>query len=305
MQTINVYCIIVTYNAMRWIDSCLGSIDKSSIPLRTVVIDNCSKDNTISHIRGNYPDVILIQNSDNKGFGQANNQGIEYAYKHGATHFFLLNQDAYIYPDTIEKLLLIQGVDSLSVVSPIHLDGKGIHIDNNFYIDSILSNKSSLVEDFVLGKIQNKYEVEKVCAASWMLSRFTVENIGGFDPIFFHYGEDWNYLQRVLYHKGEVLIMPFSYIKHDRIFHGNMKAYDKYKYIKFLLVDSCNINNRKKCGSNHKTLLLLIKSVFMANFNDSKNILKAYWYVNRNRTAIRKSKECNRKLGSNWLNLNN
>lgn len=73
---------------MKWIDRCLSSLKSSTVPILTVVIDNCSSDSTIDYIKKNYPEVHLIINSQNKGFGQANNQGIEWAYKHGASHFF-------------------------------------------------------------------------------------------------------------------------------------------------------------------------------------------------------------------------
>ena len=86
MEKLNVYCIIVTYNAMKWLDKCLGSLRESTIPIHPVIIDN-SSDETVEYISTNYPEVHIIINDINRGFGQANNQGIEYAYKQGATHF--------------------------------------------------------------------------------------------------------------------------------------------------------------------------------------------------------------------------
>src|SRR5690606_31512456 len=55
-----------------------------------------------------------------------------------------------------------------------------------------------------------------VNAAGWLLSRNILENIGGFDPIFFHYGEDDNYCQRAQYHGFKIGIVPNAFLLHDR-----------------------------------------------------------------------------------------
>ena len=102
---VNIYTIIVTYNGMRWVDACFGSLRGSTVPLHTVVVDNGSTDGTPQRIAERFPEVHLIRSDENLGFGRGNNAGIRYALGQGATHFFLLNQDAWIYPDTVERLL--------------------------------------------------------------------------------------------------------------------------------------------------------------------------------------------------------
>ena len=92
---------------MKWIDKCLSSILSSSIHLTPIVVDNNSADNTAEYILSDYPNTILIKSHINLGFGQANNKGIQYALQNGATHVLLLNQDAWIAPDMIEKMLHI------------------------------------------------------------------------------------------------------------------------------------------------------------------------------------------------------
>ena len=58
--------------------------------------------------KSNYPEAIFIQNSENAGFGKANNIGIKYALKKEFDFLYLLNQDAWIYPDTISLLINTQ-----------------------------------------------------------------------------------------------------------------------------------------------------------------------------------------------------
>ena len=79
MQNRKVCVIIVSYNFEPWIDKCLRSVFASTIPSTVVVVDNNSSDNTVDRIQREYPQVLLIKNKDNLGFGRANNVGLAYA----------------------------------------------------------------------------------------------------------------------------------------------------------------------------------------------------------------------------------
>lgn len=67
--------IIVTYNAMKWIDTCIRSVLSSSYHADIFIVDNGSKDGTIRHIKEKYTQVIFKQSTTNLGFGKANNIG--------------------------------------------------------------------------------------------------------------------------------------------------------------------------------------------------------------------------------------
>ena len=51
------FVIIVTYNAMKWIDTCIRSVLLSSFHADIFIVDNGSKDGTIRHIKEKYPQV--------------------------------------------------------------------------------------------------------------------------------------------------------------------------------------------------------------------------------------------------------
>ena len=53
-------------------------------------------------------------------------------------------------------------------------------------------------------------------AAFWMLPRRTLETVGGFSPLFYHYGEDIDYAHRVKYHEMKVGYVPAIWGCHDR-----------------------------------------------------------------------------------------
>ncbi|WP_332021806.1 glycosyltransferase family 2 protein, partial [Kaistella sp.] len=68
MNYYKVYCIIVTYNAMRWIDKCIDTIKEDHIELKIVVIDNNSTDGTVEYIKENFPDIQILPQNENLGF---------------------------------------------------------------------------------------------------------------------------------------------------------------------------------------------------------------------------------------------
>ena len=47
--------IVVTYNAMKWLDRCLGSLIQSEVPTDIMIIDNGSVDGTCEYISRNHP----------------------------------------------------------------------------------------------------------------------------------------------------------------------------------------------------------------------------------------------------------
>ena len=118
-----VLVIIVSYNFEHWIERCLGSLRKSSYHVSVMVIDNCSKDRTTEIIEQHYPEVRLIKNKQNLGFGQANNIGINISLQEDYDAVFLLNQDAWIDKETIGTLLKThQKNPDYGILSPVHLN---------------------------------------------------------------------------------------------------------------------------------------------------------------------------------------
>lgn len=216
----NVSTVIVTYNALRnnWLCTCLDSLQHSTLSSKVIIVDNNSKDDTCRIVKEKYPHVILIENHENSGFGKANNIGIEIALKNNADYVFLLNQDAWVEKETIQKLVLkLSQNPEFGIISPIHLNGKGNALDYNFSNNINPRNCKNLYSDYVLNQVFDKvYESAFICAAAWLISKKCLEKVGGFNPTFFHYGEDDNYVHRLHYNGLKIGVDPFSTIYHDR-----------------------------------------------------------------------------------------
>ena len=202
---------IVTYNARPWIDKCLESLRTSSVPVDVLVVDNASPDGTADYIHDFYPDVELVENTSNSGFGAANNIGLRRTLERGYDFVYLLNQDAWIKKDTLE-VLVSNWKDGYGILSPVQLSAKG-KMDKQFD-----KKCGKLLKEAPKGLDGAKcvVEVPFVMAAHWLVSRKAVETVGGFSPAFSQYGEDDNYIDR-LHHFGlKVGVVPDAKAVHDR-----------------------------------------------------------------------------------------
>ena len=237
-----IYTVIVTYNAMQrgWIDRCLQSLKASTVPLNPIVIDNCSTDGTREHVPATYSDVIWLPQDKNLGFGQANNIGIRYALEHNADYVLLLNQDAALAPDAIEKMLAVS--DGESLLSPLHLNGKGTLIDEMFR-GSLKQSNNLMIDDLLIRHTMAPYyESGEICAACWFMPITLIKKIGGFNPLFFHYSEDNNYYHRLVYHGIKTLVVPNAFMYHDRKLLGNIQAFNRNHLHRDIILEACNIN---------------------------------------------------------------
>jgi len=300
--------VIVTYNGMKWIDECLKSIVNQS---EVIVIDNNSTDDTLSYITANFPTVIVLRQAENLGFGLANNKGIDYAIKNGADAVFLLNQDAFAQTDCIANLKKsAKDNPEYGIISPIHLNGDGTEVDYTFLKVTSPFSASNLTSDLILRKFSKSiYPLKFINAAAWFIPKSVFYKVGGFDPLFFLYGEDDNYCQRVLYHGFKIGIIPNATIFHDSSNSnyqvgedGSEKYFRQFinnVYVKYADVNTEHYKNLKKYKRYilKKTLasLLTLKvdkcKLFVSNFKKINILL------------VRKSVLTNRTEGSHYLNL--
>ncbi len=225
-----VFVVIVTYNGARWIDKNITSLIESSYPVSIIAIDNNSTDDSAALLE-KYQQVQLIKSPDNLGFGKANNIGMKMALKQGADYVFLLNQDAWVFKDTVASLVNKMSVrGNFGIISPMHYIADNITLDKSF--ETYYSRKS------VDATSINVAVVPFVNAAAWMMSRRCIETVGYFEPLYGHYGEDRNYCDRVRYHKFWIGIDTDSKIVHDRVITRNFNKdiiQSEYKVLSTLL----------------------------------------------------------------------
>ena len=236
--------IIVTYNGKKWMDRCLGSLRDSSVQSDVIVIDNGSTDGTLEYIASEFSEVQLVATGENLGFGKANNIGLRKAADEGYDYVYLLNQDAWVFPETFERLIsAMESAPEFGILSPMQLTASRDKMDPRFVrwcpsaawtqwtaLSSASENcdASSGVTSVQYGESEFGHGVLPetfpgaihvvpfVMAAHWMISRDCFTKVGGFSPAFAHYGEDDNYVHRTHYHGFKCGILSSAGAVHDR-----------------------------------------------------------------------------------------
>lgn len=102
------------------------------------------------------------------------------------------------------------------IISPIHLNGDGTAVDYSFLKVTSPFSASNLTSDLIVRKFSKSiYPLKFINAAAWFIPKRVFYEVGGFDPLFFLYGEDDNYCQRILYHGFKIGIIPNATVYHD------------------------------------------------------------------------------------------
>ena len=205
-----ILAIIVSYNFMKWVDKCLGSLVASKTDCDIMVVDNGSADETTAHIRQCYSQVILVENGRNLGFGRANNIGMEYAIAHNYDTVLLLNQDAWVQPDTLGRLVEVSSRHpDYGIISPVHLTRDCDKPERGFA-------EYSGIRQLDCQSDTDLVAVPFIDAAIWLLPVSAIRKVGMFAPLFYHYGEDKDMANRMVWHGLQIGYVPHCYGCHDR-----------------------------------------------------------------------------------------
>jgi GT2 family glycosyltransferase len=184
--------IIVNFNGGEVLQRSLKAIEKQTVkPSRTIVIDNCSQDNSATQCQALFPDIEFYFQDKNHGFAKACNIGIELATD--CDWVALLNPDAFPRPDWLEKLLAAGELNEKysSFASKMLISGNENRIDGAgdvYHVSGLAWRRFHGVPDNRDADISR--EVFSPCAGAALYKRQPLIDVGGFDEDFFCYMED-------------------------------------------------------------------------------------------------------------------
>jgi len=191
------------------IDSAINAL--SSID-EIIIVDNASSDNSSIDISKIYPNIKIIHNSSNLGFGHAANQGMNVAQ---GEYFLICNNDI-ILPQNIFNDLheLFKKEPKAGIISgqQTNLNGENIRTS---------SDKPSLVSEFDgIGRVNHSKDPQKISKVGILrgaclgVRKKMTEDIGGYDEDFFFYFEDTEWCIRANNHGWKVLLNPKIRVAH-------------------------------------------------------------------------------------------
>jgi N-acetylglucosaminyl-diphospho-decaprenol L-rhamnosyltransferase len=198
----DVSVIVVTYNALPWLERCLESVAE----YETIVVDHGSGDGTLELVRSRFPDVRVVE-QENRGMGAGNNAGMRVA---SGRYFFLLNPDAWAAEGAIERLVAFaEAHPDAAVLAPRLVNPDGTlqrsvrafptvwRLATEYLFLRKLAPRSRLLNPLYAGAFAHNEarEVDWASGAALLVRREAADAVGLFDEQFFMFSEeaDWMY----------------------------------------------------------------------------------------------------------------
>jgi GT2 family glycosyltransferase len=230
--------IVVNWNGGNLLRHCVESIVRSGITtaFEVVVIDNASDDDSLALLQSSNAasslfarqQLRIIRNSENLGFGTANNQAFALT---DSPFLFLLNPDAEVRTGTIDTLLQTIRCDpKIGGCGPKLLNTDG-STQTSVYFNPPRAWHTFLWQlklymllpprirgEMLLGrhwKHNHKRDVPMLTGAALLVRREVIDQVGGFDERFHMYGEDNEWCWRINRAGWRLVFEPGSEVVHQ------------------------------------------------------------------------------------------
>lgn len=276
--------IIVNWNGADLLRRCAETIVTSQ-PATTyeiVIVDNASQDDSLDHLRSSktlapliaHQQLRIFNNSENRGFGAANNQGFALTE---SPFVFLLNLDTEVRPGTIDTL--IQAINSdtrIGVCGPKILNTDGsLQISAFFNPPRVWHTLLSQLKfyhllpqrirgELLLGRHWDHNRrrcVPMLSGAAMVARREMIDQVGGFNEQFHMYSEDTEWCWRITKANWKLVFVPEAIVLH----HGaqsSMKRWSARERLKVRLEAGYNFEHtvlpRWRVAANQLTNYLVV-----------------------------------------------
>jgi GT2 family glycosyltransferase len=212
INSIDVSLCIVNWNTKSLTSQLIESIYKTTKTLRIeiFVVDNASTDGSTEQISNEYPEVKIIQNNINVGYGAALNQALIMS---GGRYKMILNSDILFIDESLEIMVsFLDNNQDVGAVGPICLDKEG----NIEYSGGYFPRPGRMILERILGSMTPNFikppplqikphvhdsgqvEVEYIMGACMLIRAEVCDEIGLFDQEFFAYYEETDWCFRMM-----------------------------------------------------------------------------------------------------------
>lgn len=214
--------IIINYNTLKITSECIESIilKTSFVKYEIILIDNNSSEANPLLFKEKFPNITLIRNKKNVGFGVANNQGMKLAK---GVFFLLLNSDTILINNAIDIAYDHAIKHPNYSIFGANILNEDLTPQRSYFSSNKINIKSALKQGFInsnplLSKFlhfNNKAnEVNGLYGSYIFLHRKVFEETGGFDPDFFMYCEDTEWFRNRIKNRFNISICKESKIVH-------------------------------------------------------------------------------------------
>ena len=178
------------------IPSIIASLHTAQCEYEIIIVDDCSDDDSVSMLRGDFPEVVILKNEVNQGFSATCNRGIHAAkfpllcicntdvtfstdyFSHAIAHFknpnlFALKGNIVNYASNIDNIMNIEKASLL-------------HFKRGFFR---FNNRVEYVPDSFTGKLNGQFVL---LGCAFVCDREKMLRLKGFDEIFSPFWEHSN-----------------------------------------------------------------------------------------------------------------
>ena len=213
--------VVVTWNALPWLEQCLESVRGRD----TIIVDHGSTDGTLEFVRERFPEVRVIE-QENRGMGGGNNTGMRAA---DARYFFLLNPDAWVEGDALEKLVAFADAHpDAAIVGPrlVNTDGtlqRSVRgeptlwrLATEYLFIRKLAPRSRWLNALYAGGFGHDevMDVDWLYGPALLVRREAADTVGLFDEDFFMFSEEVDWMTRFRRAGWKVLFFPDAQVVH-------------------------------------------------------------------------------------------
>ena len=207
--------VIPTWNGCRLLAYCLAALGTQSWrDFEVVVVDNGSVDGTVAWVAGQYPDVQVIANGENRGFAAAVNQGIRAT---AGRYVVTLNNDTAPEAGWLAALVVVAESEprvGMCASKMLFADRPGMINSTGICLD-----RAGIAWDRRGGELDDGLETAPVevfgpCGGAALYRRAMLEEIGLFDEDFFAYLEDVDLAWRARRSGWRCLYVPGARVLH-------------------------------------------------------------------------------------------
>jgi len=238
----DVAVVVVTYDAMPWIEQCLESVRG----LETVVVDHGSTDGTGAFVRDRFPEVRVVE-QENLGLAAGWNRGMREA---PADAWLILNADAWMTDGSTGRLLAFATTHPrAALVGPRLLNQDGSlqrsvrafptlwRLATEYLFLRKLAPRSRLLNGFYAGGFDHDEprRCDWVMGSCMLARREAVEEVGPLDESFFLFSEETDWARRFADAGWEVWFTPAAECVHvggashgGRLFRENVRGHLRF-----------------------------------------------------------------------------
>ena len=197
--------ILIVYNTIDLTLACLDFViaETNATTYEIIVVDNASSDGSADAVAAGHPEVRLIRSNQNMGFARANNVAAEIA---NGNLLLLLNPDTVVLDGPIDRLVAVaKSQPAARLWGGRTVFGDGTLNPSNCWrrmsLWNLFCRAAGLTGLFPRNEVFNaeayggwqrdtEREVDIVTECFFLIERRFWETLGGFDPLFFMYGEE-------------------------------------------------------------------------------------------------------------------